>query len=157
METLEMTVESIRALQNDQGVKAWLRPNEVLFRESGEHRDMFLTTWRFRNAYENLLNKLELNEEVKEELDLILIRRYFDMMFYPPKKLTLSECKEGRDPVAKIVKAYKDTRWKGNRRRKFEITLILDNGKAIQINPNDVLNNYLYIRSNFETLSNSNL
>ena len=156
MENLETTLTAIRALRNDKGVKAWLAPNQSLFRESEKHSDMFLTTYRIRNAYEELLNKLEVGEEVKEERDLILIERFFAMTFYPPRKMSLSAWKEGRDPRVRIERAYKDTRLKGNRRRKHEITLLLDDGKTYQINPNDVLNKFLHIRENFVDLLGSN-
>ena len=156
MENLETTLTAIRALRNDKGVKAWLAPNQILFRESEKHSDMFLTTYRIRNAYEELLNKLEVGEEVKEERDLILIERFFAMTFYPPRKMSLSAWKEGRDPRVRIERAYKDTRLKGNRRRKHEITLLLDDGKTYQINPNDVLNKFLHIRENFVDLLGSN-
>jgi hypothetical protein len=155
MENLETTLTAIRALRNDKGVKAWLAPNQILFRESEKHSDMFLTTYRIRNAYEELLGKLELGEEVKDERDLILIERFFAMTFYPPRKMSLSAWKEGRDPQVRIERAYKDTRLKGNRRRKHEITLLLDDGKTYQINPNDVLNKFLHIRENFVNLLGS--
>jgi hypothetical protein len=156
MENLETTLTAIRALRNDKGVKAWLAPNQILFRESEKHSDMFLTTYRIRNAYEELLGKLELGEEVKDERDLILIERFFAMTFYPPRKMSLSAWKEGRDPQVRIERSYKDTRLKGNRRRKHEITLLLDDGKTYQINPNDVLNKFLHIRENFVNLLGSN-
>lgn len=157
MEKLEMTIEAISALRNDKSAKAWIGPNHILFRESEENRDMFLTTYRIRNAYEELLAKLEINEEVTEERDLVLVKRFFDMMFYPPRKMSISDWKNGRDPIVKIVKAYKDTRWKGNRRRKHEITLILDDGKKLQIHPGDVLNKFFHIWGNFDSLINSKL
>jgi hypothetical protein len=157
MENLETTLTAIRALRNDKGVKAWLAPNEILFRESETHGDMFLTTYRIRNAYEELLSKLREGDEVIDERDILLIQRFFDMTFYPPRKMSLSAWKEGRDPKVRIVRAYKDRRWKGNRRRQHEITLLLDDGKTYQINPNDVLNKFLHIRENFVSLLGSNL
>jgi len=157
MEKLEMTVEAIRALKEDKAVKAWIGPNHILFRESEEYRDMFLTTYRFRNAYEELLRKLAENEEVVDGRDLILVKRFFDMMFYPPRKMSKSDWKNGRDPIVRIVKAYKDKRWKGNRRRKHEISLLLDDGKTIQINPVDVINKFFHIWGNFDSLINSKL
>jgi len=157
MEKREATIEAILALKDDKSVKAWIGPNHILFRESKDNKDMFLTTYRIRNAYEELLLKLELNEEVTDERDLVLIKRFFDMMFYPPRKMSISDWKNGRDPIVKIVKAYKDTRWKGNRRRKSEITLLLDDGKRVQIYPGDVLNKFFHIWGNFDSLINSSL
>jgi len=157
MEKREATIEAILALKNDKAVKAWIGPNHVLFKDSGENRDMFLTTYRIRNAYEELLNKLEVGEEITEERDMTLIKRFFEMMFYPPRKMSISDWKNQRDPIVKIVKAYKDTRWKGNRRRKHEITLLLDDGKRIQLNPGDILNKFFHIWGNFDSLINSKL
>jgi len=157
MENREAKIEALLALKNDKSVKAWIGPNHVLFKDSGDHRDMFLTTYRIRNAYEELLAKLEVNDQVTEERDIILIKRFFDMMFYPPRKMSISDWKNQRDPIVKIVKAYKDVRWKGNRRRKHEITLLLDDGKKLQINPGDVLNRFFHIWGNFDSLINSNL
>lgn len=157
MEKREATIDAILALKNDKAVKAWIGPNHVLFKDSGENRDMFLTTYRIRNAYEELLNKLEVGEEITEERDMTLIKRFFEMMFYPPRKMSISDWKNQRDPIVKIVKAYKDTRWKGNRRRKHEITLLLDDGKRIQLNPGDILNKFFHIWGNFDSLINSKL
>ncbi len=157
MEKREAKIKELLALKNDKSVKAWIGPNHVLFKDSDENRDMFLTTYRIRNAYEELLLKLEINEEVTEERDLLLIRRFFEMMFYPPRKMSISDWKNGRDSIVKIVKSYKDVRWKGNRRRKHEITLLLDDGKKIQINPGDVLNKFFHIWGNFDSLINSKL
>lgn len=157
MEKREATIEAILALKNDKAVKAWIGPNHVLFKDSGENRDMFLTTYRIRNAYEELLNKLEVGEEITEERDMTLIKRFFEMMFYPPRKMSIGDWKNQRDPIVKIVKAYKDTRWKGNRRRKHEITLLLDDGKRIQLNPGDILNKFFHIWGNFDSLINSKL
>lgn len=157
VEKREATIEAVLALKNDKAVKAWIGPNHVLFGRSVDNRDMFLTTYRIRNAYEELLAKLEVNEEVTEERDLILIKRFFDMMFYPPRKMSISDWKNDRDPIVKIVKAYKDVRWKGNRRRKHEITLLLDDNKKVQINPGDVLNKFFHIWGNFDSLINSKL
>lgn len=145
------------ALQNDPCVKAWIAPNYPLFTQSSEHSDMFLTTYRMRNAYEILLNKLSEGEEVTEEKDLVLIQRYFDMCFHPPMSLSLTAWKEGRDPAVKITKAFKDRRWKGNRRRSHEITLKLNNGKKIQINPGKVISQYLYITRLMPGLAGSSL
>jgi hypothetical protein len=157
MEKREATIEAILALKNDKSAKAWIGPNHILFKDSTENRDMFLTTYRIRNAYEELLNKLEVNDEVTEDKDMTLIKRFFDMMFYPPRKMSISDWKNGRDPIVKIVKAYKDTRWKGNRRRKHEITLLLDDGKKVQLNPGDILNRFFHIWGNFDSLINSKL
>lgn len=157
MEKRESTIEAILALKNDKAVKAWIGPNHVLFKDSTENQDMFLTTYRIRNAYEELLKKLEINEEISDERDMTLIKRFFEMMFYPPRKMSISDWKNGRDPIVKIVKAYKDTRWKGNRRRKHEITLLLDDGKKVQLNPGDILNKFFHIWGNFDSLINSKL
>ena len=157
METAQVT-ESLRsALQNDPMEKAWLGPNQPLFTKSEEHADMFLTTYRIRNAYEQLLNSLELNESVEEEKDRILVMRWFEMMFYPQRKLSLSAWKDGVDPEVRIVRAFKDTRWKKHAKRPFEISLLLDDGNTVQINPNDVLNQYMTLRRDFLDLENSNL
>ena len=99
MEKREAKIEALLALKNDKSVKAWIGPNHVLFKDSDENRDMFLTTYRIRNAYEELLLKLEVNEEVTEERDLLLIKRFFEMMFYPPRKMSISDWKNGRDPI----------------------------------------------------------
>jgi hypothetical protein len=150
--------ESLRsALANDPSEKAWLGPNEALFVHSTEHADMFLTTYRIRNAYEQLLNRLELNEKITNEKDLILVTRWFEMMFYPQRKLSLSAWKEGVDPEIRIINAYKDTRQKKHAKRPFEITLVLNNGNIVQINPNDVLNQYMIIRRDFHALEDSSL
>lgn len=150
--------ESLRsALANDPSEKAWLGPNEALFIHSTEHADMFLTTYRIRNAYEQLLNRLELNEKVTNEKDLILVTRWFEMMFYPQRKLSLSAWKEGVDPEVRIINAYKDTRHKKHAKRPFEITLVLNDGNTLQINPNDVLNQYMIIRRDFYALEDSSL
>ena len=79
------------------------------------------------------------------------------MSFPQPKKLTLSEIKEGKDPVDKILSAYKDNRWKGNKKRKFEITLLLDSKKEFQINLNDILIKFLHVRETFNNLLNSSI
>jgi hypothetical protein len=118
---------------------------------------MFLTTYRIRNSYEYLLDKLEVGEEITEDKDMVLIQRLFDMDFYPPRKMSLTDWKNGKDPKVSIKKAYKDRRWKGNRRRKFEITLELDNGDIYQINPNDIMNKFLNITSSLPSLLQSNL
>jgi hypothetical protein len=156
MENLKKS-EIVSALKSDPRVKEWICGNLPLFEKSEENSDLFLTTYRIRNAYEILLNKLNVGEEVKEEKDLILVQRLFDMDFYPPKKLSLSGMVNGVDPRVKIIKAYKAKRNKGNRRRSYEINLELDNGKTYQINPNDVMNKFLNIKRNFENLLNSYL
>ena len=157
IEKLDKKLDAILALKDDKEVKPWLYPNEVLFIESTENRDMFLTTYRIRNSYEELLNKLELNEKVTDEKDLILIQRIFDMSFYQPKKLNLSEMKEGKDPVVKILSAYKDDRLKGNKNRKFEITLLLDDRKKYQINLNSIILKFLHVRETFDKLLKSEM
>ena len=157
LEKLDGKLEAILALKDDKQVKPWLYENEVLFSESIENRDMFLTTYRIRNSYEELLNRLSIGEKVTEEKDMILIKRIFDMSFPQPKKLTLSEIKEGKDPVVKILSAYKDNRWKGNKKRKFEITLLLDSKKEFQINLNDILIKFLHVRETFNNLLNSSI
>ena len=48
MEKSEIRLEAIKALKDDKGVKAWLIPNELLFTESMENGDMFLTSYRIR-------------------------------------------------------------------------------------------------------------
>jgi hypothetical protein len=118
---------------------------------------MFLTTYRIRNAYEDLLNRLEMHQSVEEEDDKILVMRWFEMMFYPPKKLNLTQWKAGVDPTVRIVRAFKDTRWRASGKRPFEISLLLDDGATVQINPNDVLNKYMTIRRDFLALESSNL
>ena len=157
MENLKAITELANALKNDIRVKSWIAPNQPLFINSEENSDMFLTTYRIRNSYEILLNKLDLYEEITEEKDMVLINRLFEMDFYPPRKMSLSDWKNGRDPIVRVTKAYKDLRWKGNRRRRYEITLELDNGKKHQINPNNVLNKFLSIRKSLPALSDSNL
>lgn len=157
MENLKAIAELANALKNDIRVKSWIAPNQPLFVNSEENSDMFLTTYRIRNSYEILLNKLDLYEEITDEKDMILINRLFEMDFYPPRKMSLSDWKNGRDPIVRVTKAYKDLRWKGNRRRRYEITLELDNGKKHQINPNNVLNKFLSIRKSLPVLADSNL
>lgn len=157
MENQQINSSLNYALQNDPGVKSWIAPNLPLFTRSLENSDMFLTTYRIRNAYELLLKKLGEGEEVREERDILLIQRYFDMCFYPEKSLSLTGWKEGKDPSVKIIKAYKDRRWKGNRRRSHEITLKLNNGKRIQINPGKILSQYLYITRLMPELAASSL
>jgi hypothetical protein len=157
MENLMTKTKLIKALNNDIRAKAWIAPNLALFTNSEKNDDMFLTTYRIRNSYEYLLNKLEIDQEISEHKDMVLVQRLFDMDFYPPRKMSLSDWKNGRDPRVAIKKAYKDRRWKGNRRRKFEITLELDNGDIYQINPNDVMNKFLNITSSLPSLLQSNL
>jgi hypothetical protein len=157
METAQLN-ESLRtALENDPMEKAWLGKNEILFANSEEHADIFLTTYRFRNAYEQLLNRLEVKQEVTEEKDLVLVKRWFDMMFYPEKKLSLSAWKEGVDPEVRIVTAYKEIRNRKHAKRPFEISILLSDGNTVQINPADVLNQYFQIRKNYLSLENSTL
>jgi len=157
MENLMIKTELIKALNNDTRAKAWIAPNLALFANSEKNQDMFLTTYRIRNSYEYLLDKLEVGEEITENKDMVLIQRLFDMDFYPPRKMSLTDWKNGKDPKVSIKKAYKDRRWKGNRRRKFEITLELDNGDIYQINPNDIMNKFLNITSSLPSLLQSNL
>ena len=157
MENLMIKTELIKALNNDSRAKAWIAPNLALFTSSEKNQDMFLTTYRIRNAYEHLLDKLCLGQDVTDEKDMVLVQRLFDMDFYPPRKMSLSDWKNGKDPRVSITKAYKDRRWKGNRRRKFEITLELDNGDSYQINPNDIMNKFLNITSSLPSLLHSNL
>jgi len=155
---MAQVTESLRsALQNDPRRKAWMSPNKPLFINSREHNDMFLTTYRIRNAYEDLLDKLELNENVSDERDRILIQRYFEMMFYPPRAMSLRQWKEGKEAEVRIVRAYKDTRQKRHGKRQFEISLLLDDGNIVQINPNEVLNKYMTLRRDFLNLENSSL
>ena len=157
MENLMIKPELIKALNNDTRAKAWIAPNLALFSNSERNQDMFLTTYRIRNSYEYLLDKLEVGDEITDEKDMVLIQRLFDMDFYPPRKMSLSDWKNGKDPKVSIKKAYKDRRWKGNRRRKFEVTLELDNGDIYQINPNDIMNKFLNITSSLPSLLQSNL
>jgi hypothetical protein len=157
METNQIISSLNYALKNDPKVKSWIAPNSPLFTQSLENSDMFLTTYRIRNAYELLLNKLDEGQEVMEERDMALIQRYFDMSFYPPRNLSLSGWKEGKDPSVRIVKAFKDRRWKGNRRRSHEITLKLSDGKKIQINPVKIVSQYLYINRVAPGLAGSSL
>lgn len=157
MNTLNET-ESLRtALQNDPRRKAWIMKNQPLFINSREHSDMFLTTYRIRNAYEDLLDRHDLNEDITEERDRILIMRYFEMMFYPPRPMSVGQWKAGKDPVVRIVRAYKDTRWKKHGKRPYEVSLLLDDGNTVQINPNEVLNKYMTLRRDFLNLENSSL
>lgn len=146
-----------KALENDPRVKAWIAPNQILFPNSGENADLFLTTYRMRNAYENLLNILQEGEEVQNERDLLLVSRYFEMCFYPPMSMSIKDWKEGRDPMVKVVKAFKDRRWKGNRRRKHEITLKLSDGQKMQINPGKIISQFLHIKNNLSHLADSSL
>lgn len=157
METTQLKGSLQAALENDTRSKAWIAPNQPLFVNSGEYSHMFLTTYRIRNAYEDLLNRLETHDTVEDENDKILVMRWFEMMFYPPKKLNLTQWKAGVDPTVRIVRAFKDTRWRANGKRPFEISLLLDDGKTVQINPNDVINKYMTIRRDFHTLESSNL
>jgi hypothetical protein len=153
MENLEIANE----LANDPRVKSWIAPNEVLFPNSGENSDLFLTTYRIRNAYEILLNNLEEREAISNERDLLLVTRYFEMCFYPPMSMSLTHWKEGRDPSVKIVRAFKDRRWKGNRRRSHEITLNLSDGKKIQIDPGKIISRFLHIKRTFGSLAESSI
>jgi hypothetical protein len=157
METTQLTGSLQAALENDTRSKAWIAPNQPLFANSGEYSHMFLTTYRIRNAYEDLLNRLETHGTVEDEEDKILVMRWFEMMFYPPKKLNLTQWKAGVDPTVRIVRAFKDRRWRANGKRPFEISLLLDDGKTVQINPNDVLNKYMTLRREFVALESSNL
>lgn len=145
------------ALKSDPRAKAWICANEPLFVNSQGNSDIFLTTYRIRNAYEDLLNRLSLKENVKPGKDMVLIERLFEMSFYGPKSLSLTAWKEGKDDKVRILSAYKDKRWSGNRRRPHEITLRLDNGKKFQINPNDILKRFFYIRRTLDSLVNSAL
>jgi len=157
MESVPTTRELRVALENDPRRKAWIMPNRPLFLYSGEHADMFLTIYRFRNAYEDLLDRHELGENISGERDMILITRYFEMMFYPPRRLSLRQWKNNVDPTVRIVRAYKDRRWKGNNKRPYEITLVLDDRTVIQLNPNEILNKYFHILNTVGELRNSNL
>lgn len=158
METTTNTSNAVeRALTNDPRAKAWMTANLPLFENSTEHEDMFLTTYRFRNAYEDLLNRLELGERIWDERDRLLVQRWFEMAFYPPRSLSLSQWKNGVDPIVRIEEAFKDRRWRANGKRPFEITLKLDDGKEFQINPNDILVKFLVIKSEFQELLSSDL
>lgn len=157
METLYLNSELREALETDPKRKAWIMTNQPLFVNSEEHADMFLTTYRFRNAYEDILDRHELNEDILDERDRILIMRYFEMMFYPPRSLSLTQWKNGGDPTVKIVRAYKDRRWKGNSKRPCEITLVLDDRAVVQLNPNEILSKYFHILNTLEELRNSKL
>ena len=159
MQTLSRLETLVSALKNDTRSKAWIMDNLPLFVNSEEHADMFLTTYRIRNAYEALLDKLQLGEYVTEERDLVLVKRYYEMMFVPPRKMNLTDHKDGRDPEIKFTRARKDTRWEGRGRNKrpFEITLELDNGELFQINPNDAVNTFLHVRKTFNDLNDSSL
>jgi len=156
MEKSENT-QLAQALANDPKVKSWIAGNYPLFEKSKENSDMFLTTYRIRNSYELLLNKLQEGEEVKDPKDLVLVQRFFDMDFYPLRKLSLTAIINGVDPRVKIVKAYKARRIKKNRRRTHEINLVLDNGKTYQINPNDVMQKFFNIKNNFDSLLKSDI
>jgi hypothetical protein len=144
-------------IENEPRVKAWIQPNQILFPNSVANADMFYTIYRLRNSYEELLAKLEVGETVEDERDLILVNRLFEMDFYPLRRMSLKDWKNGKDPKVKIVRAYKDTKLKRNRRRSHEISLELDNGKIHQIDPNAVISKFLQIRSDFENLVNSDL
>ncbi len=157
METLSQEKRLAYALKNDPRAKAWICPNEPLFSSSLENSDLFLTTYRIRNAYEHLLNRLEEGEEIRDEKDMVLIQRLFDMDFPSPKRLSLSAWKEGKETSVKILKAYKDRRWKASRRRPFEVSLELDNGKRYQINPNEILSRFMHIRRTYDSLVHSTL
>jgi hypothetical protein len=154
-----LTLSVQQAIENDPKAKAWIMENQPLFTNSQENSDMFLTTYRIRNAYEDLLNRLEVGEYVTDQRDMTLIQRLFDMDFYPPRKMNLSDWKEGRDPYVRIVTARKDRRWEGRGRNKrpFEITLELDNGEVYQVNPNDIVNKFLHIRNTFGAIVSSDL
>jgi len=69
--------------------------------------------------------------------------------------MSLSEWKDGKDPMVRVVKAYKDRRWKGNRRRPQEITLVLSNGKRFQIDPGKIVSQFQYIQRTLPQLANS--
>jgi hypothetical protein len=157
METTSTNTELKRALENDPRRKAWIQANRPLFVNSGDHTDMFLTTYRFRNAYEDVLDRHALGEDITNERDRILITRYFEMMFYPLRSLSLRQWKNKVDPIVRIVRAYKDRRWKGNNKRPYEITLVLDDGATVQLNPNEILNRYFHILNTIGELSNSDL
>lgn len=139
--------------------KKWLGPNFPLFTNSVDNADMFLTFYRFRNAHEELLHKLEVNQEVTEERDLTLVNRLFDMAFYPLKHLSLTQHNLGQDPRAKITKAYKEVNenTKTRTKRPFEITVELSNGKKYQLHVNTIISKFMDIKENFENLMNSTL
>jgi hypothetical protein len=120
---------------------------------------MFLTFYRFRNAHEELLHKLEVGQEVTEKRDLALVTRLFDMAFYPLKHLSLTQHNLGQDPRARIVKAYKAVNEKAKTRTKrpFEITVELTNGKTFQLEINTIISRFMDIKDNFENLMNSSL
>jgi len=139
--------------------RKWLGPNYPLFPNSVENADMFLTFYRFRNAHEELLHKLEVGQEVTEKRDLALVTRLFDMAFYPLKHLSLTQHNLGQDPRARIVKAYKAVNEKAKTRTKrpFEITVELTNGKTFQLEINTIISRFMDIKDNFENLMNSSL
>ncbi len=151
------TTTLTQALVNDTKAKAWILPNAPLFENSLENSDMFLTIYRIRNAYEELLNSLNIEEVVTNERDMILVTRLFDMAFYTPRSLSLSQMKNGKDAEVKIIEAFKDRRWKPSGKRPFEITLKLDDGSFYQINPNEILGKFFSIKSKFDSLLNSEL
>jgi len=161
----DMNAEEIQALlSSDTREKAWLGPNKIMFKNCQEHQDMFLTEYRMRNAYEILLRKLEVGDEVTEGRDLVLVKRYFDMMFYPAQHLSLSQWKalnegvEGvKDPTVTIVRAYKADRIKKNGKRPHEIELELSNGKTCQLSPGDIIYQYRTTRDSIEAIENSRL
>ena len=139
--------------------RKWLGPNYPLFTNSVDNADMFLTFYRFRNAHEELLHKLELGQEVTEERDLILVNRLFDMAFYPLKHLSLTQHNLGQNPRVGITKAFKavneNTRTRA--KRPFEITVDLTNGKTFQLEINTIISRFMDIKENFENLMNSTL
>jgi hypothetical protein len=71
--------------------------------------------------------------------------------------MSLKDWKSGRDPRVKIVKAFKDKRWQGNRRRKHEITLKLSDGQKMQINPGKIISQFMYTKNNLSSLADSSL
>jgi len=137
--------------------RKWLGPNFPLFPNSEKYEDIFLTFYRFRNAHEELIYKLEENQEVTEDRDLALVNRLFEMSFYPLKHLSLTQHQEGQDPRVRMVRAYKAKNEKSSPKRPFEISVELSNGKTFQLHINDIISRFMDIKENFSILMDSNL
>lgn len=137
--------------------RKWLGPNFPLFPNSEKYEDIFLTFYRFRNAHEELIHKLEENQEVTEDRDLALVNRLFEMSFYPLKHLSLAQHQEGQDPRVRMVRAYKAKNEKKSPKRPFEITVELSDGKTYQLQINYIISRFMDIKENFNSLMDSNL
>jgi hypothetical protein len=137
--------------------RKWIGPNFPLFPNSEKYDDVFLTFYRFRNAHEELIHKLEENQDVTEDRDLALVNRLFEMSFYPLKHLSLTQHQVGQDPRVRMVRAYKAKNEKSSPKRPFEISVELTNGKTVQLHINDIISRFMDIKENFTSLMDSDL